>query len=77
MKITLHGISGTTYTIEVEKSTTFQYIKEKLFELEGTGHSPYVNILFEGKRFSDSDTMESAGVKEGSVIHGTIILIGS
>ena len=75
INITIKTNYGTTRTIEVEKSSTILSLKEKLYQLEGQPVR-YQRILFQGQPLQDTETMESAGIEEGSVIHQIRLLVG-
>ena len=68
MRIVIQTISGTKRTIDVEKSTTILSIKQQLYALEGL-QAEQQRILYQGQVIPDTQTIESIGLEEGSVIH--------
>ena len=65
MKIIIKTIKGEAFPIEVELSTTVKEVKTKIQEVKGFDVETQ-KLIVKGKSLTDEQTMEVAGITEGS-----------
>lgn len=68
MLIYIHTISGRKHQLEVEPSMTVLSIKEELFQKEGISVVQQ-KIIFRGVTLGDTQTVETAHIQAGEVLH--------
>ena len=73
MLIYVHTVSGRKHQLEVEPSITIGQIKDELQQREGIS-TQQQRLLFRGKNLTDSQTVETAHISAGEVLHMVLSL---
>jgi len=73
MLIYVNTVSGRKHQLEVEPTMTILAIKEELQQREGIS-TPQQRLLFRGQNLSDSQTVETAKIGAGEVLHMVLAL---
>jgi hypothetical protein len=81
MQIFVKGLTGTTYTVEVEATDTIKTVRTKLLNAviarDGDSallekHIMSVRLVFAGRQLDDEGTLESRNVSKESTLHMSI-----
>ena len=73
MLIYVHTVSGRKHQLEVEPSITIGAIKEELQQREGIS-TQQQRLLFRGQNLNDNQTVETARISAGEVLHMVLSL---
>ena len=73
MLIYIHTVSGRKHQLEVEPNRTIGAIKEELQAREGISVQQQ-RLLFRGKSLVDTQTVETAHISAGEVLHMVLSL---
>lgn len=73
MLIYVHTVSGRKHQLEVEPSITIGSIKEELLQREGISIEQQ-RLLFRGQNLTDNQTVETARISAGEVLHMVLAL---
>ncbi|EAX86903.1 Ubiquitin family protein [Trichomonas vaginalis G3] len=73
MLIYVHTVSGRKHQLEVEPSITIAAIKEELLQREGISIEQQ-RLLFRGQNLTDNQTVETAHISAGEVLHMVLAL---
>ncbi|GMM33100.1 NEDD8 family protein [Saccharomycopsis crataegensis] len=75
MQIVVKTLTGKEVTLEIKPQDTVESVKEIMEEKEGIPPLQQ-RLVFDGKQLNDAQTMDDAGISEGSILHLVLTLRG-